>query len=536
MTTTSPKTTSPETTSPETTSPVSAALQERGLLSSANTQRGVRRFRCDLDPLAALCRLADRRRPFLLDSADSSHPDGRFSILGCDPWALLRAKGGRGCLELFASSSTPEASSSAPEGGPVWLELGAPLPALAALQAALHAAPPPPAPIPFAGGAVGYLGYDLGRDIERIPSRTVDDLGTDDLCLAFFDWALVFDHAEQRWWLAATARRPAAEPLEALLDRQQAWLAQKLGPAAPCDEGGEGDEGGVVSPGQDPGAGDPPAVPARRGFSHPAYVAAVERAIEHIRAGDIYQVNLSQRFDVPLPPGTNPLALYRRLRARTRALFSAYLDTPSAQVLSLSPERFLRVRGREVETCPIKGTRPRGADPAEDAALATELTASTKDRAELSMIVDLERNDLGRICAPGSVQVAEHAALYTLATVHHTVTRVTGRLRPEVDTATLLRATFPGGSITGAPKIRAMEIIEDLEPTRRGVYTGAVGYLDYAGDLDLNIAIRTVPVVGDTAYVQAGGGIVADSDPEAEHEETLTKARALLAGLGAYLP
>jgi len=186
-----------------------------------------------------------------------------------------------------------------------------------------------------------------------------------------------------------------------------------------------------------------------------------------------------------------------------------------------------------VETCPIKGTRPRGATPAEDAALAAELCESAKDAAELAMIVDLERNDLGRVCEAGTVEVADHAALYTLATVHHTVTRVVGRLRADVDAAALLRATFPGGSITGAPKIRSMEIIEDLEPTRRGVYTGSVGYLGYDGRLDLNIAIRTVTVKDGVAYVQAGGGIVADSDPAAEYEETLTKARALLAALGA---
>ncbi len=536
--------------------PDAAAAIPPGARAAADAKRGARVFPCALAPVEVLGRLADQRHPFLLDSAgsdrpagglhpgglhpggpsrsgDRPHPDGRFSVLGCNPWALLRAKDGRAWLELYPDEDHANKAVR---------ELGDPLAALSALEAALRVDAPPPAPLAFAGGAVGYLGYDLGRDIERIPRNTVDDLGTDDLCLAWHDWALVFDHAEQRWWLAATARHPGQRALETLLDEREVWLAQRLARRLARDPEAGVDSSGLVpltpahvaSPAE--AEPSPAAVSARRGFSPQAYVVAVGQAIEHIRAGDIYQVNLSQRFDVPLAAGTSPLTLYGRLRARTRALFSAYLDTPSASVLSLSPERFLRVRGRAVETCPIKGTRPRGADPQQDAALAAALTASAKDRAELSMIVDLERNDLGRVCEPGTVQVAEHAALYTLATVHHTVTRVAGTLRSDVDTAALLRATFPGGSITGAPKIRAMEIIEALEPTRRGVYTGAVGYLDYGGDLDLNIAIRTVPVIGDTAYVQAGGGIVAESDPDAEHEETLTKAAALLEGLGARVP
>lgn len=492
-------------------------------LATAGAERCARALPCALTPLEALARLGDRRHPFLLDSADQSHPDGRYSILGCDPVALLRAKDGRAWLELAPPEAAPGGAAppaGAPGGAdaPAALPLGHPLEALAAVQAALRVQGPPPAALPFAGGAVGYLGYDLGRDIERLPTDTVDDLRMDDLCLGLYDWALLCDHhAGGAWTLAVTARRPAERSAEALWRDVAAWLAPRLdGPAPLCDL---------------PALA--PLAPSRT-FTHPAYVEAVGRAIAHIFAGDIYQVNLSQRFAVPARD--TPLGLYRRLRERTRAIFSAYLDTPSAHVLSLSPERFLKVRGRDVETCPIKGTRPRGATPAEDAALAAELTASAKDLAELSMIVDLERNDLGRVCEAGTVRVAEHAELYTLATVHHTVTRVVGTLRPDVDAAALLRATFPGGSITGAPKIRAMEIIEDLEPTRRGVYTGAVGYLDYGGDLDLNIAIRTVIAKEGVAYVQAGGGIVADSGPEAEHEETLTKARALLAALGAELP
>jgi para-aminobenzoate synthetase component 1 len=470
-----------------------------GVTASADAVAGRRPLSWTHTPEQVLAALQGRRHRFWLDSADPSHPDGRFSMLGCEPWALYRARGPQIWIETDAGR----------------VELDHPLDGLSAVLAAVKG-PPPPAPLPLAGGAVGFFAYDLGRAIERLPDDTVDDLSTDDLFLAFYDWVAVFEHKERRWHLAATARCPDTESLEALLDRAEALLAEQMVDVPDLDAAP------VIAPAE-----------AVFGFTREAYLVALGRAIEHIYAGDIYQVNLSQRFAVQV--AASPFALYRSLRQRTHAVFSVYLEAVGMQVLSLSPERFLRVRGRDVETCPIKGTRPRGATPAEDAALAAELCESAKDAAELAMIVDLERNDLGRVCEAGTVRVADHAALYTLATVHHTVTRVVGRLRSEVDTAALLRATFPGGSVTGAPKIRSMEIIEDLEPTRRGVYTGSVGYVGYDGRLDLNIAIRTVTVAGGVAYVQAGGGIVADSDPEAEYEETLTKARALLAALGAIV-
>jgi para-aminobenzoate synthetase component 1 len=257
------------------------------------------------------------------------------------------------------------------------------------------------------------------------------------------------------------------------------------------------------------------------------YVTAVRRALDYIVAGDIYQVNLSQRFQLPLPGG--PLETYLELRRRNPAPFAAYLNLPQAQVLSASPERFLRfdAASRRIQTRPIKGTRPRGRTAGEDEALARELLASGKDRAENVMIVDLERNDLGRVAAVGSVRVSELAALETFPTVFHLTSTVEATLREGGDAIDLLRATFPGGSITGAPKIRAMEIIDELEPTARGVYTGAIGRVGFDGSLDLNIAIRTIIAKDGTAYFQAGGGIVADSDPESEYEETLHKAMGL---------
>jgi len=261
------------------------------------------------------------------------------------------------------------------------------------------------------------------------------------------------------------------------------------------------------------------------GFTREAYLEGVRRVKEYILAGDIYQANLSQRFSAPLlEPAWR---LYRRLRRLNAAPFSAYMNFGDFAVASSSPERFMEVSGRRVETRPIKGTRPRSDDPAEDRSQREELLSSAKDRAELSMIVDLERNDLGRVCDYGSVRVTEHAVLESYATVHHLVSTVVGELHRGRDIVDLLRATFPGGSITGAPKIRSMEIIDEIEPTARSVYTGGIGYLGFNGRHDLNVAIRTMIIGGGRVRFQVGGGIVADSDPEAEFQETLDKGKAM---------
>jgi para-aminobenzoate synthetase component I len=272
-------------------------------------------------------------------------------------------------------------------------------------------------------------------------------------------------------------------------------------------------------------------VPILSNFTRAAYEVAVARVIEYILAGDIFQANISQRFRAELPDGADALALYRRLRRRNPAPFAALLDYGDVAIVSASPERFLSFHDGLVETRPIKGTRPRGATPEEDARLAAELLGSEKDRAENVMIVDLLRNDLSRVCRDHSVLTPEICTLESYATVHHLVSTVTGRLQPDVDSVDLLRATFPGGSITGAPKFRAMEIIAELEPTRRGPYCGAIGWLGFDGSMDTSITIRTYCLKGRTVTFQAGGGITADSDPAAEYEETLAKARALVAAL-----
>jgi para-aminobenzoate synthetase component 1 len=264
------------------------------------------------------------------------------------------------------------------------------------------------------------------------------------------------------------------------------------------------------------------------------YHQAFNRIRDYIREGDCYQVNLAQRFQAPCTG--DPWLGYRRLRAINPAPFAAYLNLPFGQVLSSSPERFLEVRGGHVETRPIKGTRPRQSDPAADAAQAGELAACGKDRAENLMIVDLLRNDLGKVCVPGSVETSRLFEVESFANVHHLVSTVTGRLAPGLDAIDLLRAAFPGGSITGAPKLRAMEIIEELEPDRRGVYCGAIGYLGFNGDMDTNIAIRTVVITAGQAHCWAGGGIVADSEWQAEYQECLDKASPMLRLLASDSP
>lgn len=268
------------------------------------------------------------------------------------------------------------------------------------------------------------------------------------------------------------------------------------------------------------------AIGLRSTFTGRGYLSAVQRVREYILAGDIFQANLSQRFEAPLEEA--PLAFYRRLRRENPAAFGAYLACDDVTVLSVSPERFLSLRGTQVETRPIKGTRPRGLGPMHDLALGRELAESEKDRAENVMIVDLLRNDLSRACLPGSVRVPELFTLEQHPTVLHLVSTVVGEIRPGVTAAGLLRATFPGGSITGAPKVRAMEIIAELEPTERGLYCGSIGYISLTGDMDSNIAIRTCVVRNGRIYFSGGGGIVADSDPEHEYHETLHKVQGIV--------
>jgi para-aminobenzoate synthetase component 1 len=344
----------------------------------------------------------------------------------------------------------------------------------------------------------GAFAYDLGRSFEPLPDLARDDLGLPTVWLAAYRALYRYDPLRLTGEVVGSDPRAVAR----LHDRIRSAAADRL--AVPV--------GGLPQP--HPSRG-------RRGF-----IDGVARIQEWIRAGDVYQVNLSRRVELgPLQP-RDPAALYGLLTERAGAPFSAFLDAGDFRVVSNSPERFLRVEGNRVETRPIKGTRPRGTSPEEDRWLAKDLLNSAKDRAEHVMIVDLERNDLGRVCATGSVHVEYLAELRSYATVHHLVSSVQGRLAHALDLTGLLRATFPGGSITGAPKIRAMQIIECLEPVRRGIYTGSLGWLDAAGNLDLSIAIRTAVARRDRLYLHLGGGIVADSVASDELRETEDKGLA----------
>jgi para-aminobenzoate synthetase component 1 len=368
-----------------------------------------------------------------------------------------------------------------------------------------HLAPDPACctSLPFCGGAIGYFGYDLARRLEKLPARAHDGERIPDMALGIYDWAVVADHSERRAWLVGQGRDPETDLKWDALVR-------------------------LFS--------DPPAEPRRAPFrvtsrvtsnlTRETYAQRFERIKRYISEGDCYQVNLAQRFSAQAT-GDAWLA-YQALRVMNPAPFAAFLSTPYANVLSASPERFLKVENGHVETKPIKGTRPRAGHPRLDAELARALRESPKDRAENVMIVDLLRNDLSKNCRLGSVRVPKLFDVESYPTVHHLVSTVTGELAPGRDAIDLVRGAFPGGSITGAPKVRAMEIIEELEPHRRGVYCGSIGYIGFDGNMDLNIAIRTLVMSRGEIRFWAGGGIVADSTLEEEYQETFDKAAAML--------
>lgn len=361
--------------------------------------------------------------------------------------------------------------------------------------------------LPFCGGALGYFGYDLGRRFERLPAIAERDVDLPDMAVGVYDWAVVVDHRERRTHLVAAQAQDSAwwERVHALVTGGVSWGGSERVAAAGYQLIGE----------------------CVANLSRQDYAGAFARIKAHIRAGDCYQVNFAQRFSAPV--AGDAWAAYRQLREVTPAPFSSFMRLPDGAVLSSSPERFLKVRRGVVETRPIKGTRPRQLGAEADRAMAQELYQSEKDRAENVMIVDLLRNDLGKVCRPGSVRVPELWKLESFERVHHLVSTVTGELEEGADAIELLRHCFPGGSITGAPKIRAMEIIETLEPHRRSVYCGAIGYLGVDGSMDTNIAIRTMAWHGGMLHAWAGGGIVADSAMDAEYQESFDKASGMLA-------
>ena len=428
---------------------------------------------------------------------------GRYSFIGSQPFLIFRSKGTDLQLDW---------------GNRVEQRLGDPFDALREILNRFQSRPPP-GNLPSIGG-VGYLGYPLRCFVEELPATTHNDLNLPDCYVAFYDVIVAFDHLSNQVHLcqsntgesSVNRHQQQVEKLRSILQSEKHYSQRRCKKLRPPTSNFTKS-------------------PIRSNFSKTDYLSTVERAKAYIASGDIYQVNLSQRLsissDVP------PAKLYTRLRQLSPVPYGAYLHCDDFQVLSASPERFLHFSpsSRTVETRPIKGTRPRGLTPELDRKLATELLHSEKDLAELLMIVDLERNDLGRVCEIGSIHVPERVALESYSNIHHLVATVKGTLQKDADRIDLLKSCFPGGSITGAPKIRAMELIDELEPTDRGVYTGAIGYFGFDGTMDLNIAIRTCILKNGRAYFHVGGGIVADSEPRAEYQETLDKASSWMAAL-----
>ena len=447
--------------------------------------------------------LADEPHSFFLDSGTDVPRLGRYSFVGSRPFLIFRSKGTNLHLDW---------------GDRVEQQAGDPFDALREILNRFQS-PPLSSNLPFIGG-VGYLGYPLRCFVEELPATTHDDLKLPDSYFAFYNVSVAFDHLSNQVYLcqsnvgesSANRHQHQVEKLRSILQSENR-RSQRC-----CEELRFHVSHFAKSP-------------IRSNFSKGGYLSTVQRAKAYIASGDIYQVNLSQRLSIS--SDLHPADLYARLRQLSPVPYSAYLHCDDFHVLSASPERFLHFSpsSRTVETRPIKGTRPRGLTPELDRKLAVELLYSEKDLAELLMIVDLERNDLGRVCEIASIHVPEHVTLESYSNIHHLVATVKGTLRRDADRIDLLKSCFPGGSITGAPKIRAMELIDELESTNRGVYTGSIGYFGFDGAMDLNIAIRTCILKNGRAYFHVGGGIVADSEPEAEYQETLDKASSWIAAL-----
>ncbi|QOG23311.1 aminodeoxychorismate synthase component I [Bradyrhizobium sp. SEMIA] len=450
-----------------------------------------------VEPFTAMRRLGHRSHLTFLDSAARHELLGRYSYVTCDPFSTYRVANGQASWNGLTLEADP------------WK-------VLRTLLAKYPQEYRPDLP-PFQGGAAGYLAYDMNRTLERLFAPAIAGLGLPQSILNFYDVVISFDHRDNKCWIVSTgwpeqdrvrrsdrARRRADE-FAALLD----------GPMAP--QNGYPSKAGAWS----------------SNFSREGYIAAVQRVIELIRAGDVFQTNIAQRFSTRLPTSFDPLAFYCQLRSLNPAPFAALLRWGKLTIASSSPERFLKLNEQQVETRPIKGTIARSPDFNEDHRRAAVLLASEKDHAENTMIVDLLRNDLSRVCTAHSVEVPALCDLESYASVHHLVSIVTGALAGGEDAVSLLRACFPGGSITGAPKVRSMEIITEIERIAREVYCGAIGFIGFNGHMDTNIAIRTVTIDGDMAVFHAGSGITALSEPEVEYEETLAKAERIFDAFGS---
>ena len=449
-------------------------------------------------PVSAFRKLGDGGYSFLLESVEGGERIARYSFLGGEPFLVFASRG----RQVSITRDGGQEQRTLPQGED-------PLHVLKGLLEAYKFVTLPDMPR-FCGGAVGFLGYDLVRFFERLADDTPDELGLPDCLLAFTDTYLIFDHVRRRIMVMANALveddpDAAYERAVAKIERMIARLRQPLRARRQRARR---------------------QAPARSNFARADFEAAVVQAKEYISAGDCIQVVLSQRLSKPT--AADPFDIYRALRSLNPSPYMYYLSYGDTKIIGSSPERLVSEEGGEVITRPIAGSQPRGSTAAEDARLAADLLADQKERAEHIMLVDLGRNDVGRVCEFGSVQVDELLQVERYSHVMHLVSNVRGRLRPGLDQFDVLRACFPAGTVSGAPKVRAMEIIQELEPCRRGPYAGAIGYFSFSGNMDTAITIRTIVICAGVAHVQAGAGIVADSVPSSEYQETMNKAAALL--------
>jgi anthranilate synthase component I len=461
-----------------------------------------------LTPVSAYLRIAQGARySFLLESVEGGEKIARYTFAGAHPEEIFRYGNGACVLENRERL--------------VWEERD-PISFLRERVERFHPVRLPSLP-PLVAGAIGYFSYDMVRLIERLPKRLSDEIGLYDAVLMFYHGLIAFDHVQHRLWIVRNAFTGGQGSLRAKYDaavREIKKTRQLL---------------------EQPVAGERPRIPFKgskpaslevhSNFRRSEYLDIVRKAKKYIRAGDIFQVVLSQRFSAKAQ--AEPFEVYRQLRALNPSPYLFYLQLHDVAIVGSSPEMLVKVQGRDVFYRPIAGTRRRGKDEAEDQRLEREMLASEKERAEHIMLVDLGRNDLGRVCEYGTVKVEKLLTVERYSHVMHIVSSLRGRLREDVDCFDALMACFPAGTVSGAPKVRAMEIIEELERTRRGIYAGGILYLDFAGNLDSCIALRTMVVKKRVAYVQAGGGIVADSTPEGEYQESVNKSKALLTALEA---
>lgn len=454
-----------------------------------------------------------RPHTFWLDSACDPGRLGRFSFLGTDPYGTIRARG----TETHCTI-----------GGKTDVWHGDPLAALAQVTGPIFSRPfPADFPAPFVGGLVGYLAYDVGHHIASLPLLAQPDLPLPDLAFGLYDAVVCIDHLTGQVYLVSSGLPLTGREADALAAERLAWLRSEVEEALAEPQAPPPDFERVPLHWRNQQA--EPLSRLKSTFTREAYLKTVEQVLASINSGVVEQVNLAQRFSSPTHL-TGP-ELYHRLRAVSPAPYAGLLRVDDAWILSSSPERFLLIRGDHIETRPIKGTRPRGKDAATDAQNRAALLSSTKDEAEHRMIVEVERAELERVCIPGTVTVPELMVCEQYETVFHLVSTVSGKLAPDTNRMECIRTLFPGGSITGRPKVRSMELINELEPVRRGVYTGAIGYLGIGGNVDLNVAIRTLILSDGQAHFHVGGAIVAQSQPEDEYEETLDKAEGMVRAL-----